>query len=64
MGIDAQKIMELLDSYDGVLPFTEKAAPAVIDRELGMSKAAFKRAVGHLLKEGRIRIEEGRIRRS
>ena len=64
MGIDAQKIMDLLDSYDGVLPFTEKAAPAVIDRELGMSKAAFKRAVGHLLKEGRIRIEEGRIRRS
>ena len=59
---DAQTLMEVLESYDGVLPFTEKASPAVIERELSMSKAAFKRAVGHLLKAKKITIEQGKIR--
>ena len=59
---DAQILMEVLESYDGVLPFTEKASPAVIERELSMSKAAFKRAVGHLLKAKKISIENGKIR--
>ncbi len=62
MDKDADKIMELLVSYDGVLPFTEKASPEVIERELGMSKAAFKRAVGRLLKQGKITIQAGKIR--
>lgn len=61
MSIDAEHVLQLLESYSGVLPFTEKASPAVIDRELGMSKAAFKRAVGRLLKEGRIEIKGGKI---
>ena len=59
---DAEIVMEVLESYDGVLPFTEKASPAVIERELSMSKAAFKRAVGHLLKAKKITIEAGKIR--
>ncbi len=59
---DAEHIMKLIQSYDGVLPFTEKASPAVIEREAGMSKAAFKRAVGRLLKNGRITITDGKIR--
>ena len=59
---DAQILMEVIESYDGVLPFTEKASPAVIERELSMSKAAFKRAVGHLLKARKIVIENGKIR--
>ena len=58
---DMEKIMELLDSYDGVLPFTEKADPEVIKRETGMSKNEFKRAVGHLYKERKIKIENGKI---
>ena len=61
MDKDGEKILRLLDSYDGVLPFTEKASPEVIERELGISKAAFKRAVGHLLKEGKIEIKDKRI---
>lgn len=63
MDTDAEKILELLDSYAGVLPFTEKASPEVIQRETGLSKNAFKRAVGHLYKERRIDIADGRIRR-
>lgn len=59
---DMDKIMELLESYNGVLPFTEKASPEVIKRETGMSKNEFKRAVGHLYKQRRITIENDKIR--
>lgn len=60
---DAEKILSVIDSYDGVLPFTDKATPEVIKRETQMSKNEFKRAVGHLLKEGRIEITPRAIRR-
>ena len=60
---DAEKIWKLLDSYEGSLPFNDKAAPEVIKYETGMSKNEFKRAVGHLLKEGKIQITEKSIRR-
>ena len=64
MDADAVKLMELIDSYAGVLPFTEKASPEVIKRETGLSKAAFKRAVGRLDKERKIILEGGKIRRA
>ena len=60
---DAQKVMEVIDSFDGVLPFNDKASPEVIRREMQMSKNEFKRAVGHLLKNGKIEIKEKAIRR-
>lgn len=63
MGKDAEKILELLDEYEGSLPFTDKASPEVILHETGMSKNEFKRAVGHLLKAGKIQIGEKSIRR-
>lgn len=61
---DAEEILKLLDSYSGVLPFTEKADPEVILRETGMSKNEFKRAVGHLLKAGRVEIKNKVIRKA
>lgn len=60
---DAEKILSLLDSYEGSLPFTDKSAPEVITHETGMSKNEFKRAIGHLLKEKKIQIGEKSIRR-
>jgi predicted RNA-binding protein (virulence factor B family) len=33
--------------------------PAVIKAKFGLSKAAFKRALGHLMKEGKVHQEEG-----
>ena len=60
---DAEKILGLLESYEGSLPFTDKSAPEVIAHETGMSKNEFKRAVGHLLKERKIEIGEKSIRR-
>lgn len=62
MDTDAEKILELLNSYEGALPFNDKAAPEVIRHETGMSKNEFKRAVGRLLKQGRIEIGEKNIR--
>lgn len=63
MDEDGEKLLRLLDAYDGVLPFTEKASPEVIKRELNMSKASFKRAVGGLYKARRISLADGKIRR-
>lgn len=60
---DAEDLLQLFDSYEGVLPFTDKAAPELIKAETGMTKNAFKRAVGRLLKEGKIVLEAECIRR-
>lgn len=60
---DAEEVLKIIDSYDGVLPFNDKVSPEIIKRETGMSKNEFKRAVGKLLKEGKIEIKEKVIRR-
>ena len=58
MDADAQKIIDRIEKGGGGLPFTDKADPERIRDEFGMSKAAFKRAVGRLLKQGKVRIDE------
>ncbi len=63
MDEDAENIMQVIEEYDGVLPFSDKASPEVIRREFGLSKNAFKRGVGRLLKEGRVEITEHSIRK-
>jgi len=63
MDEDAAHVMEVIESFDGVLPFSDSASPEVIKRELGMSKNAFKRAVGRLYKERKIEIKEKSIRK-
>lgn len=63
MGSDAELVLKVIDEFDGVIPFNDKARPETILREFHMSKNAFKRAVGHLLKEGKIRITEKTIER-
>lgn len=62
ISIDAERVLSVIESFDGVLPFTDKANPEVIRREMGMSKNEFKKAVGHLLKEKKIVITEKAIR--
>ncbi|MDD2958530.1 MAG: S1-like domain-containing RNA-binding protein [Lachnospiraceae bacterium] len=61
MDEDAELVMKVLDEFDGVLPFNDKVSPEVIKREFGLSKNAFKRAVGRLYKQGKIEITENRI---
>lgn len=58
---DSEMVYDIIKSYHGVLPFTDKADKDIIKREFGLSKNAFKRAIGHLLKEGKIVIKEKTI---
>ncbi len=58
---DAENVLQVIEEFAGVLPFDDKASPEVIQREFGLSKAAFKRAVGHLLKEKQIELRDGKI---
>lgn len=58
---DADNVLSVIEEFANVLPFDDKGSPEVIQREFGLSKAAFKRAVGHLLKEKKIEIREGKI---
>lgn len=61
IGTDAEKVMEAIERCGGALPFNDKASPEVIRTEMQMSKNEFKRAVGHLLKAGKITITEKAI---
>ncbi len=58
---DAEMVYSIIESYNGHLPFNDKADKDLIKKEFGLSKNAFKRAVGHLLKEGKISIGESDI---
>lgn len=58
---DVEKILEEMEKNGGELPFTDKADPELIRNKMNMSKNEFKRAIGHLLKEGKISIEESKI---
>lgn len=59
---DAQKLVDIMNNLGGALPFTDRAAPELIRQETDMSKNEFKRAVGKLLKNGKIVIEADCIR--
>lgn len=59
----ADRIHQLLKrSADGFLPYHDKSPPAEIQREFGVSKKAFKQAIGGLFRERKIRIEADGIR--
>ena len=60
---DAEEVLCIIDSYDGVLPFNDKVSPEIIKRETGMSKNEFKRAIGNLYKQGKIDLADGKIRK-
>ena len=56
---DAEKILLLLRSRKGKMPYSDKTAPEIIRDKFQISKAAFKRALGHLLKENKIEERDG-----
>jgi predicted RNA-binding protein (virulence factor B family) len=61
MDTDAQELLSMMEKEGGRIPFTDKASPDLIRERTGMSKNEFKRAVGRLLKEGRIEIKPDSI---
>ncbi|NMA84680.1 MAG: S1 RNA-binding domain-containing protein [Epulopiscium sp.] len=62
MDKDAKFIVSKLENAGGFLPLNDKSSPAQIKKELNMSKAGFKRAIGRLYKEKLIVFEDGGIR--
>lgn len=63
MNDDAELVMSVIEQYEGILPFNDKVSPEIIKREFNLSKNAFKRAVGNLLKNGRIEITDKSIKK-
>ncbi len=61
MDTDADKIYAMIRDNGGSIPFTDKSSPDLIRDRTGMSKNEFKRAVGRLLKEGKIEIKPDSI---
>ena len=59
---DADVLYNIIVNRGGSLGFDESVSPDRIKAELQLSKNAFKRAIGHLLKEGKIEIVDGDIR--
>ncbi|MED3623084.1 CvfB family protein [Neobacillus thermocopriae] len=51
---DAIRIYDYLMSRNGAMPYSDKSMPEDIQERFGLSKAAFKRALGKLMKEGKV----------
>ena len=54
-------ILDALHAGGGWLELHDKSPPELIRRQLGMSKKAFKRAVGSLFRRHRIALRDGGI---
>lgn len=59
LGDDAESIFRYLNDVGGKMPFTDKSSPDEIQEMFSMSKAAFKRALGKLMKDKKIVQEDG-----
>lgn len=55
---DAEKIYEYLQNVGGKMPFSDKSTPEEIQEMFDMSKGAFKRALGSLMKAGKIKQQD------
>ena len=53
MVTDSERILALLEKRQGTMPYSDATPPEIIKDAFGISKAAFKRALGRLMKEGR-----------
>ena len=55
---DGEKIIEFLKKRTNhAMPYGDSTPPEIIREKFGLSKSAFKRALGHLLKEGKIHFD-------
>lgn len=57
--VDSAKLLEFLQARpNGAMPYSDATPPDIIKQRFGISKSAFKRALGKLMKEGRITQKE------
>lgn len=59
MDMDAQGLLRYLQSRGGKMPYSDDSAPEIIREKFQLSKSAFKRALGRLLRQGLIEQREG-----
>jgi len=59
---NAQKVLDILERSNGFLDLHDKSDPEEISKRLLMSKKSFKRAIGNLYKDQKIKIEKDGIR--
>ncbi len=55
---DAEAILLYLESRNGAMPYSDKSLPEEITERFNLSKAAFKRALGKLMKAGKVYQED------
>ncbi len=58
---DAENVYVIIKKMGGYLGYDDKAAPEIIEKDFGLSKNAFKKAVGVLYKARRLVINPGSI---
>jgi hypothetical protein len=56
---DAADIYDFLQKRGGSMPYCDSTPLEIIKQKFGISKAAFKRALGHLMKENKVCQENG-----
>lgn len=56
---DAESIWRYLQSVGGKMPFGDKSNPEEIQEMFSLSKASFKRAIGKLMKDGKVEQQDG-----
>lgn len=56
---DADVILDYLNARNGAMPYWDKSMPEDIEERFNMSKGAFKRALGKLMKDGKVYQENG-----
>ncbi|WP_312143769.1 CvfB family protein [Lysinibacillus capsici] len=56
---DAQQILKYIQDVGGKMPFGDKSSPEEIQEMFNMSKGAFKRALGTLMKAGKVKQQDG-----
>ena len=62
LSADAEAIYQKLVSAGGFLPYHDKTDPEIIRQKFSLSKNAYKRAIGHLMKDGKITISNAGIK--
>jgi predicted RNA-binding protein (virulence factor B family) len=62
MDKDTLKILQVIKNHAGFLALNDKSSPLEIQSRLHLSKAAFKRALGKLLKENKVTQTDGGLR--
>ena len=56
---DSDRLVAYMEKHGNEMPFTDKSDPEAIKNEFNISKAAFKRAMGKLIKEKKVEQQEG-----